>query len=355
MTTFRYIILLLICSSFYHCQSVDSGAMKTKGKALGKMGEIVVVADNVVWKGMVGDSIDYYLAGPFPITPRPEPLFDLRHYTPEKIEFEPFLRELRTYLVVANLSDENSPATKMLKKDLGETRFQKAKTDPTFNSSVGKNKWATGQIIMYIFGNTHEEICKSLRANFNSITHRVHDHDGEQLKQFTYSRGENLGLSDTISQNYGIDLKVPVGYRVAMSNDTITWLRSDLQDGAVSSLVFQKMPYTHKNQLTKTYFTNLRDEYGKEYVESEIAGSHMQVNGEDMPILEYDIEIDGKYAKEFRGIWEMTKDYKGGPFTGYLILNEDTSEVIFIDGWIYAPGEDKRKFVRQLEYIVKSI
>lgn len=353
MTQVRYILLFLVCASFYHCQSVDTNAIKTKPKALGKMGEIVIVTDNSIWDGIVGDSLDYYLAGPFPITPRPEPLFDLRHYTPEKISYEPLMRELRTYLVVANLSDENSAGTKMLKKDLGEARFQKAKTDPSFNSSVGKNKWATGQIIMYIFGNSHEEICQSLRDNFNSITHRVHDHDEEQLHQFTFARGENLGLADTIKQRFGIEMKVPFGYQIAANNDTILWLRNNVQDAAVLSLVMQKMPYKDKKQLTQKTFVDLRDFYGKAFVESETVGSYMQTNGTDMPILEYDIEIGGMYAKEYRGIWEMTKDFKGGPFTGYLILNE-SSEVVFIDGWVYAPSEEKRKYVRQLEHIVKA-
>lgn len=356
MTLLRYVSIVLSVFCLYNCQSVDPSAMKTKGKALGKMGEIVVVSDNSVWDGMVGDSIDYYLAGPFPITPRPEPLFDLRHFTPEKVEYESLLQELRTYLIVADLSDENSPSTQMLRKDLGDARFEKAKTDPNFNSSIGKNKWATGQIIMYLFGNGHEEICKSIRANLNSITHRVHDHDNEQLHQFAFSRGVNLGLTDTLGRKYGIELKIPIGYReVPVAGDSILWLRSDVDDAVVSSLVFRKVPYKSKSQLTKQYFISLRDQYGKAYVDADTEGSYMQVNDKDMPILEYNIELDGAYAKEFRGIWEMTKDFMGGPFTGYLILNEKKGEVIFVDGWVYAPGEDKRKFVRQLEHIVKSI
>lgn len=354
MKLFPQFLLILSVLFLYNCQSLETSTMKVKPHALGKMGEIVVISDKVVWDGIVGDSMDYYLAGPFPITPRPEPLFDLRHYTAEMVTTQPFLTELRTYLVVANLSDPNSAATKMLKKDLGIDKFNKAKADPTFNSSIGKDKWASGQIVIYIFGNTHEEICTSLRENFNSITHRIHDHDKEQLRQSAFAKGVNKGLTDSIFQKFGIQMNVPVGFQKAINTDTIFWLRKDIKEGAYS-LALRKLPYENKNQLSKSYFKKLRDEYGKAYVSTAVTGSYMSTNDRDLPMLEYAIDIDGNYAKEYRGIWEMKRDFMGGPYTGYLIVNEAKGEIIFIDGWIFAPGEKKRKLLRQLEYIVKSI
>lgn len=348
------IAFLIMTLTFYNCQSVESNAFKVKPKALGKMGEIVVVSDKNVWEGIVGDSLDYYLSGPFPVTPRPEPLFDLRNYTVEKLTTQPFLTELRTYLIVVNVNDEESAATKMLKKDLGIDKFNKAKSDPTFNSSIGKDKWASGQIIIYLFGTSHDAICKSLRENFNSITHRVHDHDNEQLKQMTFARGKNLGLTDTLSQRYGIKMDLPFGFRVAKDTDTIFWLRKELDDGAYS-IAIKKLKYNNINQLSKSNFKSIRDEYGRAYVESTIPDDFMKTNDKDLPMLEYTIQIDGSYAKEYRGIWEMDKDFIGGPYTGYLIVNEEKGELLFIDGWVFAPGAKKRKYIRQLEYIIKSL
>ena len=49
----------------------------------------------------------------------------------------------------------------------------------------------------------------------------------------------------------------------------------------------------------------------------------------------------------------MTKDFLGGPFASYAILNEKKGEIVFIDTFVYAPGVEKRNMMQQLDYIAK--
>lgn len=45
----------------------------------------------------------------------------------------------------------------------------------------------------------------------------------------------------------------------------------------------------------------------------------------------------------------------GGSFISYLILNPNKGELLFVDGFLHAPGEDKRDFMEQLDYVIHTI
>jgi len=96
--------------------------------AIGKTNEIIVVADKTMWEGPVGDTLRYYFGSAYLILPQPEPLFDLRHFTINDLKDDPNRRQLRTYLVLGNLSNETSPAAKMLKGDIGAEKVNRAKS-----------------------------------------------------------------------------------------------------------------------------------------------------------------------------------------------------------------------------------
>lgn len=324
--------------------------------ALGTLNEIVVVAENDLWDGPIGDSIRYYYESAYPIIPQPEPFFDLRHFTPQELENEKLRRELRTYLVVADLSDDESGTTKMVRHDLGESKFSEALADPKKNNSIGRDKWAMGQIVVYLYANNQENLTSAIKNTFSAIAKRIHMHDRKIVESAVYSRQANGGLSKSLTEDFQLQVSIPYDYNVALENkdENLIWLRKD-EGEAVFNLVIQKLPYENTETMSVAGIKSLRDEFGKYYVRSDEVGSYMRTNDLDLPIFEYNIEVDGSYALEARGIWEMTKDFMGGPFASYLILSKDKKHVFFIDTFIYAPGKKKRDKMQQLEYLVKSI
>ena len=81
----------------------------------------------------------------------------------------------------------------------------------------------------------------------------------------------------------------------------------------------------------------------------------MQVNDIDLPMIVSATEINGNYALEARGIWEIKNDYVGGSFISYAMLNKDRTELLLADGFIHAPGKEKRNFMLYLEHALKTI
>jgi len=358
MKRFPSIILLLLIFILSNCSNdTTTQQLKAKPKGLGSMNEINVVCDQTVWDGLIGDSLDYYLAGAYPIMPRPEEIFDLRHYTPEKVRKEAVLTELRTYLIIANTSDDESLATQMVKKDLGEARFNKSVEEKKkTHTNIGYNKWATGQMLIYLYADSEEEIAKSIKNAFPIIQQKVVEHDKAQLDAYVYAKGENLGLTAKLESDFGIKMKVPLDFEIAkeVEEEKMLWLGKETPEARLYAMIKQ-MDYKGPDQISKERAKLFSNDFGKRYVSSSEDGSYMLLNDVDLPMLEYTKDINGNYAKEYRGIWEMENDFMGGPFINYFIVDEKQSKLNFVMLFIFAPGKKKRNYMQGLEHMVNTL
>lgn len=347
---------IVISITMLACNSDVASSLEARKMALGKMNDILVIADDEMWDGDIGDTIRYYLESPYPIMPTPESTFNLRHFNAAEIENQPLRRGLRTYAIVADLSDMESPVTKMVREDLGEEKFTKAKSENKLGTSIGKNKWANGQLLVYLFANGKEDLSKTIRQSFPAISKRINEHDKKMLESQVFATNFNKGLSEDILYNYGIDLKLPQDYQIAeeIKEENFIWLRKDT-DIAILNLAISKMPYTGEEQFSKEALLSRIETFGKTKVTSATEGSYMRTNDKDFPVFEYTETINGMYTKEIRGVWEMTSDFMGGPFVAYLMHNKGTNELISAYAFVYAPGKAKRDFIQQLDFLVNSI
>ena len=349
--------IVFLMALTFSCGVGEGNRFKSKPKALGKMNEIVVVVDDDLWNGILGDTLSYYLGGYYPLTPKPEPIFDLRFMPLKELNASSLKRQLRTYLILANLSDVESEMTKFVKSDLGEQGLMKAQSDPSFRSSVGTDKWAYGQILIYLFDFTIDGLANTIVDNFEGISARVNNHDRRQLYQSAFPRGTNQGISALLSERFSSEIEIPFEYQIIQDaeefNKTI-WVRKDTESG-YANIVFHEYPYTDQGQLLKNSIRDRFNTFGKLYVSSPEPNSYLAVNDIDLPILEFDRTIGNRYGKECRGIWEMENDFMGGPFMSYVIVNQDEGRFLQVDGFIYDPGSKKRDLMQQIDLIVKSI
>ena len=69
-------------------------------------------------------------------------------------------------------------------------------------------------------------------------------------------------------------------------------------------------------------------------------------------ISDTSIYINNKYVKLIKGCWRMKNDKMGGPFISYSWLNN--SNLITVEGYIYAPNFKKLNYLRELEAIIIS-
>ena len=51
----------------------------------------------------------------------------------------------------------------------------------------------------------------------------------------------------------------------------------------------------------------------------------------------------------------MKNGFMGGAFISYLVYHEPTQSLIFMDGFVYAPEQEKRKYIQRLKMIMDSV
>ena len=350
MKLYNHILAFLFFAVLFSaCTKEQQRKLSASPTAISKSNEIVVISDSKLWMSPLKDSIEYHLGGPYLILPQPEPIFDLRHYTFEDLLEEPLRKQLRTYLILADLDDTSSPTTKMVLKDLDRLLGNKKANSIT----VGKNKWARGQILMYLVGHGEKELMDNFRKTYPAITYKVSNFDHNQIMNNAYVMGKNNTIKGIIQEEFGFDLSIPSPYKVAIKDEKFLWIRSDYK-ALNSNILIHQLPYTSKDQLTPKYLKSIINEIGKKYITTEIKGSFMKLNDVDLPFLTQVTKINGKYALEGKGIWEIENDFMGGPLVSYLVLDPEKNVLTLLVGFIHAPSKRKRDFMQHVEVVLKN-
>lgn len=348
-------IFLLISLVFIGTSCADDimSAHSSIPPSFGKVNELTVLTDQKMWDGHVGDTLDYYYTGAFPITPTPEPMLDLRHFNHYEITKSTVFKHYRSYIILANLEDKESPMTQMVIQDIGEEKYRKAMKDPNFNSIVGKNKWAKGQILIYLFAPTESQLLDVLKAKLPDVVERVYEHDLKQIEANTYASGEHVIAQNTIMEMMQVSARIPKDFEIAKKSlkDNMIWLRKDVLDKSIENIVIRTIPYTSEKQFEVDSIIALFEDFGKKHIVENV----IQVNDRDLPTYEYVRDEENKYSKEIRGIWESTTSFMGGSYIAYLIKDSSSENLIFAMSFIYAPGEAKRNLIQRNDMILRQL
>ena len=343
--------LLLLAAS---CTSEMRENLESEPVAFGPMNHLVVVADSSLWASAVGDTFDYYFAGAYPILPQPEPIFDIRFFTPQQLMVENERRELRTYIFLADLDQKDSPVTRMVEKDMGAEKVDEALRDKGYKITIAKDKWAKGQLLIYMAGKGRSALIESIKSQYSGVIERIRKEDAPRLDAGIYLGGTNDTLQEEIRRDLGVSLKIPYDYFRAMYDPAkrAIWIRKETK-ALSSNILIQVLPYSDKKQLTKEGLKAIRGQLGK-YVASEVPDTYMVTNDVDLPMLTSAGTFQNYYSVETRGIWEMHNDFMGGPFFGLLVLNPNNNQLYYLEGFIHAPSENKREFMQELEYVIRT-
>ena len=80
----------------------------------------------------------------------------------------------------------------------------------------------------------------------------------------------------------------------------------------------------------------------------------MEVDDKNLPIYFKEMLFQGMRGLQARGIWRMEKDFMGGSFVTYLLPDAKNKRIIFIDAFVYAPGQKKRPEMRRLDTVFST-
>ena len=349
----KYIVSVLIAIFCFSCSADQRSKFTPKPNAIGKAGQILVVAEGEVWNSLPGDAFREYLNEEFPVLPTPESRFDVKHV--EGIKFTSLRKEWRVIIFLGDLS-QTCKTTKEITRAIGEKGVERANMEFDYNTAFRENIWADGQLIIYMFAPNKAQLLENIQKRSKSVIAKIEEADFRKIRANTYQSGINRDVVKSLQQKFNISLDIPGGYREAVydSLNNEMWIRRET--GTISSnILIKTMDYTNKTLITEDNIIALRDSVGKRMITSAAENSYMVTNKTHMPIEFEKTNISDFYALEARGLWDLENDFMGGPFLSYMVYNPNNQKVIYMDGFVHAPGEDKRSLMQQLELIMRSL
>ena len=326
--------------------------------AFGEINQVVVVAEDELYQSAVGDTFQYHLSSPELILPQPEPIFDLVHFNGGDLDAEPLRRQFMTYVLMASTQEPLSRTAQYIKEAIGNEKFNTvANGEKAYSTVIGRNRWADGQLVFYMLGRDDNALVANIQQNYPSIVSRIRERELTRIEATTYAvNGTNRSLQERVMDAMGIEMKIPEGYVEALHGEEqrVMWLRRET-DKASYNILLKRYPYESAEQFDRDTLVRLQNKLGRRYISTTIPNTYMRINDVDLPLFTKAMQVNGAYALEARGIWDIVNDFMGGPFLSYLILDEKRKEMVLAVGFIHAPGEKKRDLQQSMEVVLNSI
>jgi len=348
MKHFIFIFFITAFALFAACSKEKNSEYLPK--ATGKPGEIVLIVDSVQWKGRLGSELKKIFRAEVPGLPQDEPMFNVIWVHPEKNLR--LLTQLKNLVYVFTL-DQKTKGSKVLIQGFGPETITKIQRDTSFYLSTVKDEYAKGQEVMYLFGDTEENLILHLKKNGKQIIDYFNDLEKQRLATSLFKSTQ--GVTATLRREQKIEIKIPGGYRLADKQSDFVWLRQIDPDKDKDIFITWK-PYESEYQLLPDSIIAWRDATAKKYLfeDPENPISYLVTETEDADVWAKQVNFNKHFAMEIRGLWRTNNRTMGGPFLGYAIADQPQGLLYYIEGFAFAPGKDKREFMRELETILWS-
>ncbi len=286
--------------------------------------EILVVASDKEWKSDAGHSLFDVLNANIPGIPQQESIFKISHVTPENFTHTV---NIARNIIIFSISDKYSKTKLKYKNDVW------AKPQAVIQITT-----PTQEAFISLLDNYHEKICDFFV-------------DAEHKRQATYyKKYYNTENTKIACDMFGIDTKLPANQMKSKTGKDFFW-SSNMNLDVRQDIIIYTFPYTDPNTFTEDYLINKRDSVLKVNIPGPAKGSYMATERKFPPVLKA-FKKNDEYCAEMRGWWKVEGDLMGGPFVAHWQVDEINRRVICIEGFVYAPGQGKRNFIRQLEAVV---
>ena len=295
--------------------------------SIGTPSEIIMVSEDNLWNSSAGDTVRAFFEGPVAGLPQPEPYYKLI-----QVKEDGFGDLLRIHRNVFIITIDSS-----LQKPMIELRH---------------NIWSTPQRVVKIASPSIEGIKEVFEANKGKILNLYDNAEMDRLQKL-YAKSKDIEAITAIEKQFGFSLNVPADYYLAVEKDNFIWLRRETNLESQGVLIYT-YPYTDTIAFNPLKIQSVRDQFTQLYVPGPSDSSYMVVADEYVQPIQRSVTIKKQPATELRGLWEVRKDFMGGPFVSYTFVDEKNNMVVTLDGYVYAPGINKLAMLKQVQSILLS-
>ncbi len=293
----------------------------------GKAGEVIVVVNKQYWDGQLGDTLRSALEREYRVLPQNEKMYDLVDVPPAK--FGRLFQSHRN-IIILNISPEHAEPKIEVRRDV----------------------YAAPQIIIVISSPDEASATRFVYDERVKIVELLEQAERNRVIMNT-KKYQDYKVRNTVMEMFGGAPYFPEGYTIRKITDNFVWVAYDSRPAIQGVLIFS-YPYTGQHNFNMENMMATQKAILKEQVPSSGEGSYMTIADSKTPELRFIKHHDLHFA-ELRGLWETTNPtFMGGPFVSHSFLNREGADVVVLMAFVYAPGKDKRNFMRQTEAFLYS-
>ncbi len=293
----------------------------------GKAGEVLIVINKEYWEGDTGNTLRELLASDFPYLPQREPLYTLINITPGA--FTDIFQIHRNILIV-NIDGSVTQPGVIYRNDV----------------------WASPQCVIGVNAPDVETACQLIKDNGEKLLTTLEQAERDRVVANSV-RYEEVTLRPAMAALTGGILHFPVGYSLKKQTDDFLWISYDTQYTNQNFIIFKYPATGTEADFSLDTLMTRSNEAMKANVPGMFENTYMIISNAVTPDVQY-LKYRGREFAQMRGLWEVHKDYMGGPFVSHAFYSQDGKEIIVIEAFVYAPKYDKRHYLRQVESILYS-
>lgn len=346
LIAFPFLFFLLSCEEI-------SESTSTKKNSQGAYGEIIMVMDSNQWIDTLGEGLRHVFQKAFPALPQGEAYFNLRHVRPSK--FDGLLKNHSTIIYVTTF-DNNSRANQKIQSYFSSESKEKIESNSNQFLFTRHDEFAKNQLVIHLFGRTEFELLNNVSQNEEQLIDLIDKSERNRIYNDIYKGKEEKQLTNYIRDKYGYGLRIPFGYDLATEKKDFLWY-TQLGTDLFRNLIIATKPYQSEADFAKDSVVKWRNELGSTYLfgsgEKDTV-SYMLTDEKYVPVFVDTVEFNGKFAIEYRGLWKLKNNSRGGPFLTYVFVDETRDTMYYIEAFLYAPNKIKRHIMRELEAVLYS-
>ncbi len=340
----KNLIVALLLITFLSCEQSKDDLKRPAG---GTADEIIVVVDSAVWEGEVGIELREILAAPMQVLPQDEALFDI--YTVNPLKLNSVLKSAYNMIFITTL-DSKTRQSKELRRMFTDESLKKIEADTSRFQLLEKNKFATGQQVLHLFGNTSEELANHIANNRAGIL-SLFEERALEITQKRILKSRSTNIEKIIKDHHGVDIKIPYGWDLAKDNIDFIWVR-ELGTQKEKNIFIYKEPYSNTGVFNR--LPELRDKITELHLR-DVQKPELFITRQDLvPVVSSQVNFQDKFAMRSVGLWAVSDMTAGGPFLSYTMVDEKSQMLYYIEGYVYHAAGKKKKLMREMDAILST-
>lgn len=315
-----------------------SGCGDYKKLAVGRDEAIITLAEDSLW-ARISDTLKTAVEKELR-TPQYEKLF---YFKPIVLSDFSNFKYHKNLFLVATL-EASDPVSNFVKDYLPAEGIERVKTNQQYMFTT-RDHMARRQQMNIIIAPNADSLFQFVANNGKMIYDTLDAAFSARMMDQLYYKAEETDIEQHLLNKYGFSLRLQNNYIILEENprehvihlgkgNPNRWITIFWREGGFRSILDDNWAWKTRYWMGKRLMDNT-------YIEKDF-------------ITRQTVDWNGRIVHNIRGLWAHPEKAMGGPFSSFYFYDGVTDRVYFIDMTVWAPGESKNVYLRQMEIMAST-